>query len=800
MSITLVVSIRDHTSGRSAVRSRSSAWRGCAGVGYVAAAIVVCIAGSLAFSRARWVTVTDAFALVAVAVALVIAAIRLSRDVGARGGGSQRVERGFDDAAIGMMMLTAQLEIVRVNDALCALLARESSELVGHSILEFTHADDLQQSVELRTVMVRGRQQAPMLKRYVRPDGSIVEAAVTAALIEPEEGVPYFFSQLQDVTEQRRAEREKAVIADLGRRALECTDAMALIDEGMYLVRDMLDARHCLTTRRLASGAVRIIATTGRSLSTTFAPDQPTQTAFTLAGSEPVISNDLSEEPRFSVPPLVFEENLRRGLSVPVPERSGARHVIIAYGDANGRQFSGEDARFVQAIAHVFSGALDREATEQELRRRALEDPLTGLGNRALLVTQLEAELRHARRLGERVCVLSLDLDRFSAVNDALGHGAGDALLQQMAGRLTACVREEDFVARPGGDEFTIVATRTATDHAINQIAQRLIDAVPEPLEINGNEVILTASVGVAISEQGSETAEELLRNAEGAMNRAKQLGGARYEAFDRALRERLIERMTTERDLRHALARDELELHYQPLIDLVDERVVGFEALLRWRHPERGMISPNDFIHIAEETGLIIPIGSWVLGTVCEQLARWPEAIHVSANVSPVQLRPQLVEEVRRLLTRHRFAPDRLVLEITESLVLDPHAKPIVISLRELGVQLALDDFGTGYSSLGSLQRFPLDVLKLDRTLISSIDEGGGSAVVRAAIELGRALDVAVIAEGIEGPQQLSALRSLGCPIGQGFHFHRPLPLADAQHLLPQDELSPRASHRPAA
>ena len=795
-----VMSIRDRTSGRPAVGDRLSGGRACAVVGYVAAAAVACVAGSLALSPARWVAIADAVGLLAVAAALVVAGARRSRRLAAMSGDSELVGRGFDDAAIGMMILTAQLEIVRVNDALCALIARESSELVGHSILEFTHSDDLERSVELRTVMMRKQQDAPLLKRYVRPDGSTVEALVTAALIEPEHEAPYFFSQLQDVTEQRRAEREKAVIADLGRRALECTDSMTMIDEAMYLVRDMLDVKHCVTTHRLASGAVRIVATTGVSLAATFAPDEPTQTIFTLRVDEPVVSNDLLEEMRFSVPPLVSEEGLGRGLSVPVPERSGARHVIIAYADANGRRFSDEDALFVQAIAHVLSGALDREATEQELRRRALEDPLTGLGNRALLETQLEAELRHARRLGERVSVLALDLDRFSVANDTLGHSAGDALLRQVAARLAGCVREEDFVARPGGDEFTIVATRTATDHAINEVAQRLVDAVTEPLEVNGDEVILTASVGVAISERGSDTAEELLRDAEAAMYRAKQLGGGRYEAFDPALRERLVERMTIERDLRHALARDELELHYQPLIDLADERIVGFEALLRWRHPERGIIGPNDFIHIAEETGLIIAIGSWVLGAVCEQLPRWPEAIHVSANVSPVQVRPQLVDEVQELLTRHRIAPERLVLEITESLVLDPHTKPIVASLRELGVQLALDDFGTGYSSLGSLQRFPLDVLKLDRTLIASLGETGGAAVVRAAIELGQALHVAVIAEGIEGHLQLRTLRDLGCTTGQGFLFHRPLTLGDAEHLVASYEQSPEAGYRPAA
>jgi diguanylate cyclase (GGDEF)-like protein/PAS domain S-box-containing protein len=771
----------------------------CTVVQFAAAVVSVCVAGSLAFSQARWLRITDAVVLAGLALVLVASALR-HRPAAAKSAESERVERGFDDAAIGMMILSQQLEIMRVNRALCVLLARDPPDLLGHSILEFTHSEDLQQSVALRTTMIDDQHDGLLVKRYIRPDGSVIEALVTPALVTPEDGPPYFFSQLRDVTEQRRAEREKSAIADLGRRALECTDAMALIDEAMHVVRDILGIEQCLTTRRLASGAVRIVATTGESLATTFAPDQPTQTMYTLQANAPVVSNDLKAETRFAVPPLVFEMGLLRGLSVSVPERSGARHVVIAYAAPGGRMFSADDVSFVEAIAHVISGALDREATEHELRRKALEDPLTGLGNRALLATQLEAELRHARRLGERVLVLALDLDRFSGINDALGHGAGDALLRQVAARLTGCVREEDFVARPGGDEFTVVATRTATDHAINEVAQRIVEAINEPFEFDGNEIILTASAGVAISERGDEPADELLRNAEAAMYRAKQLGGGHYEAFDAALRERLSERVALERDLRHALGRDELELHYQPLIDLSDERVVGFEALLRWRHPERGMVGPDEFIHIAEETGLIIPIGSWVLAAVCDQLARWPETIHVSANVSPAQIRPELVDEVRELLAEHQIAPARLVLEITESLVLDPHTKPIVTSLRALGVQLALDDFGTGYSSLGSLQRFPLDVLKLDRTLIASLGESGGAAVVRAAVELGHALNVAVIAEGIEGANQLHTLRDLGCPIGQGFLFHRPLPLLDAHRLVSSSQEPPETVQAPAA
>ena len=242
---------------------------------------------------------------------------------------------------------------------------------------------------------------------------------------------------------------------------------------------------------------------------------------------------------------------------------------------------------------------------------------------------------------------------------------------------------------------------------------------------------------------------------------------------------------MTIESDLRHAVTREQLELHYQPIIDLADEHVVAFEALLRWRHPERGLIAPDQFIEIAEDTGLIVPIGSWVLHEVCTQLAGCSNDLRISANLSALQIKPGLVLEVQQHLAEQHVKPDRFMLEITESLVLDPSVKPIVSSLRSLGVQLALDDFGTGYSSLGSLQRFPLDLLKLDRALISSLSEHSGAAIVRAAIELGKALGVTVIAEGIETRTQLDTLRELGCPLGQGFLFARPLPLDQALHPL---------------
>jgi diguanylate cyclase (GGDEF)-like protein/PAS domain S-box-containing protein len=397
---------------------------------------------------------------------------------------SGRFERGFDDAAIGMMILTPELIVTRVNDALCKLLGRAADTVLGHSILEFTHKDDIERSLEKRESMRRG-EDAPLVKRYVRPDGSLVDVAVISALVEPEDSQPYYFSQLQDITEQCRAERQKATIADLGRLALESDDVLALLAEGMDSVRDTLPTAVCATTRLTTDGEVRVVAASGLSHDARIPADQGTQSAFTLDAGEPVISNDLPDEARFDVPPVILDKGFTRCLSVPVPEHSDMRHVILAHAPANARPFTVDDACFLEAVAHVIAGALDRAETEQELRRRALEDPLTGLANRALLTTQLETELRHARRLDHRVCVLVLDVDRFKVVNDALGHSAGDSLLRHLSARLLSCVREEDLVARPGGDEFTIVCTRTATDHAISEVAQRLVDVVDEPLEID---------------------------------------------------------------------------------------------------------------------------------------------------------------------------------------------------------------------------------------------------------------------------------------------------------------------------
>ncbi|MGZ4201194.1 MAG: EAL domain-containing protein [Thermoleophilaceae bacterium] len=698
---------------------------------------------------------------------------------------SLRFVQGFEDAAIGMAILTPELELTRVNDTLARMLGRPIEDVQGHCILEFTHPDDVTMS-QKAVDGVEGGDQTSFVKRYLRPDQSTVDATVQTVFVRPDHGEPYFFSQLIDVTEQRRAELQKAAIAELGRRALRWSDAITTMNEALEIAKRILDADRCAVTRMTPDGDFRVAAGTGDIPGPyDVLKGSASQSGYTLAEDAPVVCNDLLAEERFLVPTFAVERKMRRSISVPVPERGGARHVLLVHAHEGPREFGVADVRFVEALANVIAGALDRSATEYELRRRALADPLTGLANRALLMSQLERELRHAVRMHARVCILMLDLDRFKFVNDTLGHEMGDALLRQVAGRLTACVRDEDLVARVGGDEFVVISTRMDSERAVAEVGHRIVETLSKPFEVSGHEVVTSASVGVAVAETGEESASDLVRDADSAMYRAKEMGGGRLELFDLGLRERLLERASIEHDLRHALERDELELHYQPLVDLTSARTVGFEALLRWRHPERGLVPPNDFISIAEETGLIIPIGSWVLRAACAQLARWEEPVYLSANLSALQVVPDLVDEVEGLLERYMLRPARLVLEITESLVLDPLTKPTVARLRALGVQVALDDFGTGYSSLGSLQRFPLDVVKLDRELIKSLDEESGSAVLAAAVELGRALGLNVVAEGIETQLQLAKVRELGCDLGQGFLFAKPLPVQEADRFL---------------
>ena len=428
----------------------------------------------------------------------------------------------------------------------------------------------------------------------------------------------------------------------------------------------------------------------------------------------------------------------------------------------------------------------EREVHEQRLRHESVHDPLTGLPNRALFMKRLSDATRRARRGQDGLfAVLFLDVDCFKLVNDSMGHHVGDEMLVTIARRLEGCVRGGDIVARLGGDEFAILLERIADVRDAAMVAERVQDALHAPLSIGGYEHVASASIGVALSTGASEQPEYVLRSADIAMYRAKNSGRGRYEMFDRAMHAEALTRLQIETDLRNAFDRNEFFLQYQPIVSLRTGRMVGAEALVRWRHFERGVVSPATFVPVAEDTGLVVPLGRWVLREACQQARLWlatagegqPFAISVNLSVREFG-QPDLVKAVASILEETGLPAEALRIEITESAIIGQKHPAIetVEQLRALGVSIHLDDFGTGYSALSYLHRLPLDAVKVDRAFTASIDqEDRPLHVVRAIISLAHAIGLEVVAEGVANKRQLDLLREMGCDLAQGFIFSRP-------------------------
>jgi len=461
-----------------------------------------------------------------------------------------------------------------------------------------------------------------------------------------------------------------------------------------------------------------------------------------------------------------------------------------------------ERERAEEAERHVEE--LSRHIAEQEriseqlqeskdhFRHAAFHDALTHLPNRALLAENLKFVMERAKQSEDyQFAVLFLDLDRFKNVNDSLGHTIGDQLLIAMARRLESCIREVDMVARLGGDEFAILLDGIPDSGEATSMAKRIQQKLESPFNLSGHEVFTTTSIGIALSSTGYDHPENMLRDADTAMYRAKAQGKACYEVFDKGMHARAVHLLQMENDLRRALDREELRVYYQPIVSLDNGQLAGFEALIRWQHPERGFINPADFIPLAEDTGMIAPIGLWILKRACQQLAQWQwqspanRSLFMSVNLSGKQVaEPDLVGQIRQILEETHVDARHLKLEITESVVMENAelAAQLLKHLKALGVQLSIDDFGTGYSSLGYLHRFPLDTLKIDRSFVGRIGEAAENIeIVRTIVSLADNMGMEVVAEGVETLGQLAQLRKLNCQYGQGYLFARP---ADATSI----------------
>jgi diguanylate cyclase (GGDEF)-like protein len=457
------------------------------------------------------------------------------------------------------------------------------------------------------------------------------------------------------------------------------------------------------------------------------------------------------------------------------------------------------DGRAVSLMG-VAMNITERKAAEQRIAHMAQHDALTGLPNRLLLKDRISQAVLKGMRSRSKVAVLFIDLDRFKNINDSLGHESGDQLLQTVAKRIKTCLREGDTVSRLGGDEFVIVLPEINGSHDVSVVAAKVLEVLSQPYHLQGQDLHVSASIGTALFPEDGEDAETLMRNADAAMYHAKDSGRANYQFFTEHMNIAAQRRVTLEAELRRALERKELTLAYQPVFAVATGLIVGAEALLRWTHPDRGMIAPGEFISVAEESGLIHQIGEEALRAACAQARLWHDGgfpMRISVNVSVHQLRRKaFLDQLRSILAATSLDPDHLELEITESLIVEDASEALktLRMLDDLGVRLAIDDFGTGYSGLSYLKRFPIDAVKIDQSFIRDISvDADDAAIVRAIVAMAKSLKLAVIAEGVETGEQLAFLSSLGCDFAQGYLLGRPMDAFAVTAMLAEERAERR-------
>jgi diguanylate cyclase (GGDEF)-like protein len=678
----------------------------------------------------------------------------------------------LEDTFVAVAILTISVGLIlpgviassvsEVSDAASRLATRTVADLtramqaLGRGDLEAAHA-----RTDIEPVPVRSRDEVGrMAESFNLMQEGIANAA--GALDGAREGL----RDAQERLEQTVA--QQAAIAALGRRALEGEDPADLMWETVAMLRRVLHVQSAAVRENCEDGSTIVRALEGT----------PTTDA--------------------------------RGASTTIVIRGAtAAFGTLEIEPVAPRTLTSEELDFLDAIANVLADAVARRTAEQELRHQARHDPLTGLPNRLLFDDTEARALARAARRGHLTTVLFLDVDGFKLVNDSLGHAVGDELLQELAHRLGASLRPSDAIARFGGDEFVILCEDARDPRTAILIAEDVVATIARPIVMGGVEHVVSASLGIALAQAPASgrpprSAEDMIREADAAMYRAKERGRGGVELYDEAMRANATARLRLEAELRHAVENDELRLVYQPIVSLADGLIVGLEALVRWQHPERGLLAPDQFITVAEETSAIIPIGRWVLHEACRTAASWRDRSlglpgpAISVNLSLRQVGDaQLIPDIRGALAASGLAPGSLHLEITESVLMEDTTSNRVTlrKIKALGVTLVLDDFGTGYSSLAHLRRFPIDTLKIDQSFVDGLDGSDtDSTIVAAIINMSRGLRIKVIAEGIETAAQSARLRHLGCELGQGYYYARPLPADQVIALLGSSLPTPTA------
>ncbi|HVF74006.1 MAG TPA: EAL domain-containing protein [Acidimicrobiales bacterium] len=660
---------------------------------------------------------------------------------------------------------------------------------------------------ELTELVAAGAPRLESELRLAGPDGSWRHVEVIVANLADDSRVRGLVLNMRDVTERRLAEaelrrraRQQEIVAVLGHRALSGVDLDVLASEAAAMVRTTLgadlssvfavDAEQAKLVLRAGSGWDPDMVGTFRRPVTL-----GTHAGQALATGAAVVVEDLGRDVRVEGSNTLRRLGMVSGVMVPIQGAERAFGVLGVHTKER-RRFGADDIHFLEAAANVLATAAERHQAEEEIRLQSVHDALTKLPNRTLFLDRLQQALRRSARSGRTVAVLFLDIDRFKVVNDGLGHVVGDMLLKEVASRLQDLVRPSDTVARFGGDEFVVLCDDLDAESDAVDVAERVAQALRRPFVLSGREVVSGASVGIAAATGNDhDGAEALVRDADAAMYRAKDRGKGRYEVFNEAIRRQAVRRLETEQALGRAVARGELRVEFQPGINLQTGNIAAVEALVRWQHPQRGLVGPADFIPVAEETGLIVPVGEWVLAQAVDLAAQlqWAAsdggAMTVAVNLSARQLAaPGLVDRVAGLLREYDLPPRALSLEITESVLMEDAeaARRMLVSLKDVGVYLAVDDFGTGYSSLAYLRRFPVDALKIDKSFVDGLGrEAEDSAIVRAIVSLAKTLGLDTVAEGVETEAQRDELVALECTYAQGFLWSPAVPVAELELLL---------------